>query len=288
VFQPAEFICTELGAHDVLITATDDAGLSSSQTITVNIVDDAAPSLICSPSLLLCFEDNPVSYQAPTATDNCLVNGGMFNITEGLPIGATFPVGSTTTTYEFTDAQGNVGTCSFEVTILSQLSIEVDTVINDFNFQTVGAIFVNVAGSLPPYHYSWVFNGQEVSTQQNLTGVPAGDYLLIVTDDNGCSITSQIITIDNTSATKTPVSLDGIRVFPNPTSGNLSILLPDDLVREDAFLQIFDQTGRRVMDQKSVDVKQIDLTLLGLADGLYSLVVRIDNSQIVRNIVLNR
>lgn len=287
VFVPASFSCTQLGDHQVEVTATDNAGLTTTETITVTIVDNTAPTLICSPSLVLCFEDNPVTYQAPTASDNCLILGGTFNIVEGLPIGAVFPLGSTTTTYNFTDAQGNVGSCSFEVTILPELQLEVDTVINDFNFQTVGAVFIDVQGSLPPYTYSWILNGQEVSTDQNISNIPAGDYTVIVTDDNGCTV-SQTVTVDNTSDTKTPVLLSEIKVFPNPTSGQLNLLLPDDLVNQELFLQVFDLTGRRVLEFNSSQDKQVRLSLGDLADGLYSLVIRVGNDQTVRKIVLNQ
>jgi len=290
VILPGEFTCTQLGNHDVTITATDDAGNVTSQTITVTIIDNAAPILICSPSLVHCFADNPVFYQAPTATDNCLILGGSFNITEGLPIGALFPTGTTTTTYTFMDAQGNIGTCSFEVTILSPLTVTLDTVFNDVNMLHIGSIFINVAGSLPPYSYSWLLNGVEVSTAQNPTGLAAGTYNVVITDDNGCTVAGMPITVQNTTSgtQDTPIILDGIRVFPNPTSGNISILLPDELVGENVFMQVFDQTGRRVLVQDSVQDKQIAMTLSGLSDGLYSLVIRIDNKQVVRKIVLNR
>jgi PKD-like domain/Secretion system C-terminal sorting domain/HYR domain/SprB repeat len=290
VILPGEFVCTQLGDHQVTITATDDAGNVTSQTVTVTIIDNSDPILICSPSLVNCFADNPVFYQAPTATDNCLILGGSFNITEGLPIGALFPVGTTTTSYTFTDAQGNMGGCSFEVTILSPLTVTLDTVFNDINMLHIGSIFINVAGSLPPYTYSWKLNGVEVSTAQNPTGLAAGTYIVEVTDDNDCTVTGAPITVQNTTSgtQDTPIVLDGIRVFPNPTSGNLNVLLPDELVGKNVFLQVFDQTGRRVLLQDSVQDKQIAMALTGLSDGLYSLVIRIENQQVVRKIVVSR
>ncbi|MEZ4926088.1 MAG: T9SS type A sorting domain-containing protein [Saprospiraceae bacterium] len=285
---PNEFTCLQLGEHEVVITAMDDAGNTTTDTITVTAIDNSNPSLVCSPSLVLCFEDNPVSYQAPTATDNCLINGGFFNITEGLPIGATFPVGTTTTTYTFTDSEGNMGSCSFEVTILPQISIMVDTIINDFNFQNIGAIFINVSGGLPPYTYSWMFNGVQISTNQNISGLGAGIYTLDVIDDNGCTIATQIFIVDNTSATHTPIALDEIRIFPNPTAGNLTVMLPAELVDESVFMQVYDQTGRRVMQQNSSKLKHIDLSMHNLADGLYSVVIRVGNQQIARKIILDK
>lgn len=287
LFSPAGFNCMQLGDHVVTLTATDFSGNSATATVTVTIVDNTPPSLICSPSLVLCFEDNPVTYQAPTASDNCLVNGGSFNIIEGLPIGAVFPVGSTTTTYSFTDAQGNTGTCSFEITILPQLNLVVDTVINDFNNQHIGSAFVHVSGSLPPYTYSWTLNGQQVATSQNLSGQGGGDYTLVVTDDNGCT-TSQTVTILSTSATNTPELLNSVVVFPNPTSGLLNVLLPDDLMTKDVFIQAYDLTGRKMLEQNSLNDKQISLDMQEFSSGLYTLVIRVDGSQIVKKIAVNK
>jgi hypothetical protein len=288
VFEPAEFNCLQLGQHTVMVTATDNSGNSSSATLTINVVDNTPPTLICSPSMVVCSEDNPVAYQAPTATDNCLILGGSFSILAGLPIGALFPEGPTITTYAFTDAQGNVGTCSFEITVLTPLEIEVDTIYDDFNFQQIGAIFISLSGSLPPYTYSWTLNGQQVSTQQDLIGVGGGDYTLVVTDDNGCTVAIQTITISSTSPTSTPVGLNDILVYPNPTTGLLSVLLPDALINQKVFVQGYDQTGRRVLEQSSTNAKQIELDLFGLPDGLYSMVIRSGDQQIVRKIVFNK
>ncbi len=58
-----------------------------------------------------------VNYVAPVATDNC--PGAVSTIqTVGLGSGAAFPVGTTTETYEATDASSNVATCNFTVTVL--------------------------------------------------------------------------------------------------------------------------------------------------------------------------
>ena len=50
--------------------------------------------------------------------DNVKVNGNVSVVqTAGLPSGSLFPVGTTTNTFEATDAAGNKTTCSFEVTV---------------------------------------------------------------------------------------------------------------------------------------------------------------------------
>ena len=56
-----------------------------------------------------------VTYTTPVGTDNC--TGVTTTQTAGLPSGSTFPVGTTTNTFEVTDAAGNTATCSFDVTV---------------------------------------------------------------------------------------------------------------------------------------------------------------------------
>ncbi len=282
---PNEFNCSQLGDHQVILTATDNSGNVVHDTITVKIVDNSAPSLICPPSLALCYENRQVVYQAPTASDNCLNLGGSFNLVTGLPIGSVFPVGSTTNTYSYTDANGNTGTCSFEITIFPEIVVQVDTVINDFNFQTIGAVLIDVTGGLPPLTYSWLLNGQQVSTAQDLSGSPAGEYTLVVTDDNDCSVT-RTFTISNTSATENPVLADGIRIFPNPANNWITVALPGELYGLETDIQVFDMTGRRVLSEHSEGDTQIRLPLSGFPEGLYNVMINSGSVRTSRIVVL--
>jgi hypothetical protein len=49
-----------------------------------------------------------------------------------------------------------------------------------------GAIYYGVSGGTWPYTYSWS-NG---ATTQNITGLPAGNYVVTVTDANACALTN--------------------------------------------------------------------------------------------------
>ena len=53
---------------------------------------------------------------APVGTDNC----GIATTVQiaGLASGIAFPVGTTTNTFEVTDAAGNTSTCSFDVIVV--------------------------------------------------------------------------------------------------------------------------------------------------------------------------
>jgi hypothetical protein len=231
-----------------------------------------------------------VQYNAPTATDNCLGIGGGFALVAGLPSGSNFPLGTTTTTYSYTDGQGNVGSCSFEVTILTTLNVGIDSVYNDIENTQVGRINLDVTGSLSPYTYQWFKNGQLVPslTAEDVTGLGVGTYTVIVTDANGCSATSGPATVISVVGTETPSWTQQVGVYPNPTTGMLTIALPDNLTGKDLQLAIYDLTGRKLIDVQSTVKDQFNLDLHKLADGMYSLLIRVDGVQMMRKVVVSK
>ena len=53
--------------------------------------------------------------------------------------------------------------------------------------QDLGSVEVVVSGGVEPYSYQWTKGQAIVGITKNITGLQAGDYLLTVTDANGCS-----------------------------------------------------------------------------------------------------
>ncbi|MCC6460046.1 MAG: HYR domain-containing protein [Saprospiraceae bacterium] len=278
-FTPEQFNCQDLGTHVVVLTATDASGNSSTTTATITIVDNTPPTLTCPSSIVRCSGDDVVPYVAPVATDNCLNLGGSFNLVEGLPSGSSFPEGLTPVTYSFTDAQGNTGTCSFQVTILAPLTITLDSIIDDLNGQQIGGVQVTVAGSQPGYTYQWLLNGQPVGAGEDLSGVGIGEYTLLVTDAQGCTSSAGPFQVDNLVGTGNPELQDQVGVFPNPTTGVLYVLLANQLISQDLQISVFDATGRSVLNQHFGQLKQTELNLSDLPKGLYSVIIRTGKQQ---------
>ncbi|MFN0014781.1 MAG: HYR domain-containing protein [Saprospiraceae bacterium] len=287
-FVPVSFDCLSLGVQQVTATATDASGNSSQLTFNVTVVDTEAPTVVCPASIRRCADDATAGYTAPVATDNCLMLGGQFNLTAGLPSGSQFPVGTTTTTYTFTDASGNVGACSFDVTILSPLVIALDTIINDIGNQKTGGVGVTVSGSLPGYTYDWRQNAQTVSTSKNLEGVGAGTYTLFVTDAHGCTKTAGPFVVSNTISTSEKDWSERIALYPNPTTGNIFVLFPDDMVSNDVRFIVFDALGRNVLEHHATGLKKHELDLSVFANGLYTILIRTGQGQAVHKVVLDR
>lgn len=107
------------GITTVWAIATDINGNTNECTFNVQVTDDIDPSITCPGNISV--ENDPgecyavVDYTAPTGTDNCA--GAITEQIAGLPPGAQFPVGTTTNTFEVTDAIGNKAQCSFTVTV---------------------------------------------------------------------------------------------------------------------------------------------------------------------------
>jgi hypothetical protein len=91
----------------------------------------------------------------------------------GLPSGAAFPLGTTTNTFMATDAQGNADTCSFDVTVTSNLSvyagIDEQTFYGYSADQTVTHTAV-ASGGVGPYTYSWSLSRPLMCNLINSTG----------------------------------------------------------------------------------------------------------------------
>ena len=286
--EPGEFDCFDLGPQQVTITAQDTTGNSSSQTVTVTFVDNEAPQLQCPAGITRCAGDNTVEYAAPVAIDNCLALGGTFILVTGLPSGVPFPQGLTTNTYNFTDASGNTGTCSFGVEILSPLTVSVDSVMHDVGNQQTGGIEVTVTGSQPGYLYEWLQNGQTIAVSEDLNGVGAGVYTLIVTDGAGCKTEMGPLELSNLVDADDPLPADRIEVYPNPGTGWVFVLLPGEMALSETTLEVFDARGRRVLEQQSSSRKKVELDLTQAAAGLYSILIRCGKEHTVRTIAIKR
>ena len=285
---PNEFDCDELGEHEVTIQATDDAGNESSTTIMVTVVDDTAPTVECPENIVACWYENTVSYDAPVAQDNCLNNGGDWELVEGLPSGSDFPVGETTQRYTFTDASGNVGSCAFSVTVTEPVELEVTNVKHDFNNQGEGAIDITVSGGTQPYSYVWTdADGNVIANTEDVSGLSMGTYYVEIKDANGCVLAEEGIVVDNVSGVNDPVWLTGVNLRPNPTSGLTHVVFASvpNLQLE---IQVVDAIGRVVRTQIADHQQVVRLDCTDLAEGVYMIRFRSKSEVGARKLVISR
>jgi hypothetical protein len=298
-----------------------------------------------------------------TLTENC-TPGLVPNQTSGLPSGSTFPSGETIMTYLATDASGNTATCSFSVTVPSDMSVTTDSenvscfgeddgsistavtggapgysyewnngamtssisalgagsysvtvtdsdgceevetvtitepsliitslvsVTNETGSQSNGAIDVAVNGGEPPYSYVWTNpNGEVISNQQDVSGLPAGTYQLEVTDANGC-VSLSAYTIQSVNSTDEDELLSHISLFPNPSSGWVTLELTG-VPASEIEVNAFDVIGRETVKYSSegtVNGKhQLDFS--HQPSGVYLLKIQIDGMVVTKRLVVSR
>ncbi|TVR38758.1 MAG: hypothetical protein EA392_08710, partial [Cryomorphaceae bacterium] len=182
----------ESGAYNLELT--DAAGCGFTATFTVS-------------------EPDPIDIELSADDVSCFgLNDGTIDatLTGGTPdysFAWTGPGGFTATTESIsnlapgsytlavTDASGCEGLQTIEIAEPDPLDISADVVDITCNGAADGAIVLAVEGGTPGYTYSWAGPGGFGSTNQNLTGLQAGTYVVTVTDANGCEA-SEAFTIN--------------------------------------------------------------------------------------------
>ncbi|MDX2361589.1 MAG: HYR domain-containing protein [Crocinitomicaceae bacterium] len=181
--NPSTFDCSTVGPYAVELTATDASGNTSICGATVTVMDTIAPTfancptdITLTPTLAGCSAIH--IWTAPTESDNCSVT-----VVASHNSGDTFGPGVTTVTYTATDASGNTAVCSFDVTVVNDLAVNIvgtDALCFGDSTGTANAIGINGAGS--PYTFVW--STGEVGPLEN--SLSAGVHTVTVTDAAGC------------------------------------------------------------------------------------------------------
>lgn len=141
--------------------------------------------------------------------------------------------------------------------------------VDDSNaFGDNGIVTIIPGTGLAPYVFDWS-TGDSTATADSLA---VGDYTVTVTDAVGCAdVITLTVDLDVATDEATEV-LEGLNVFPNPTSGLLELRL--DLNRAtELTAEVYDLTGRRMMTkslgrQLSLN-EQLDFS--SLPNGVYLL-----------------
>lgn len=206
------------GTYDVVVT--DDNGCQETASFTISDIvvdltltttniscngscDGTGTTIVTGTNPPFTYDWQPSGGNGPTASGLC--------------------AGNYTLTVE--DATGCSVTESF--TIIDPDPIVISMAVTDVSCEGLsdGAIDLTVTGGVGPYTYQWFPLGQ---TTEDISGLPAGDYSIVVTDANGC--TSSAITLGGSFSGGTLYLPDGngdtyttsINVTGFPTNATLA------------------------------------------------------------------
>ncbi|MBK9016463.1 MAG: T9SS type A sorting domain-containing protein [Saprospiraceae bacterium] len=155
--------------------------------------------------------------------------------------------------------------------------------------QSNGSIEVSASGGVLPYQYNWTNSaGVEIGEQPAIWGLPAGTYNLLLTDANGCKLLTTY-TIESVSKTKDHDLENRIQLFPNPTSGQVTLLLENPTVSY-LSVEVFDALGKRVASHPKVEIVHGSggLDFSGYAPGYYLVRMVIGDQAVVKRLAVSR
>lgn len=250
----SSFDCTHIGQNDILLTAIDQSGNTTTASATVTVLDTITPVISC-PDNIVSNNCQSINYPTPTVADNC-DSGLQPMLVEGLNSGSRFPEGITIVRYEVVDQSGNSAQCDFEVELQNDLSIDnflIENICDTFLLLTVEA-----TGGSEPYNYSWASGQTGSSIQIN------GRDTLFLTDQNNCSSTTAY---HFTAPEPLSLQIDTI-LNENNQSGNGS-----------AFISVSGGTPPYVFNWSDNNGNSIssDEDLVNVSAGTYRLVMSDDN-----------
>ena len=201
----ANFPC---GTTQVIWTATDQAGNTTTCTRTIVITDTQAPVFSNCPANITIGTyagcTSGPTWTAPTATDNC--SNVTVAQTAGPASGTVLTPGTYTIVYTATDAAGNTATCSFTITVNNSSAPVVVCPASSTQNTTIptGCNWISPAGSLStviavgncPNVLSWMVTNPNGTTSSGLNNVSGYAF------SSGVStVTYTINAAQNTSAT---------------------------------------------------------------------------------------
>jgi hypothetical protein len=164
--------------------------------------------------------------------------------------------------------------CSGTVTanVSEPAAVEISGIVSEGAVTGEGSIDITITGGLPPYEYEWMGPGVTGTTDQDLTGISTGEYIVEVTDANGCS---SLAIINLTTSVEEIAPGIVASVFPNPSQGLFAVEIAGQTQGAVAY-HVLDGQGRLLTQGQWVGAAQLfreTLDLTGAEAGLYQLVL---------------
>ena len=142
------------------------------------------------------------------------------------------------------------------------------------------AVVTTISGGMAPYGFDWSTG----STTQAIAGLTAGDYIVTVTDKNGCEVVVEVVVDLMVSSTEEEAG-QVLLMYPNPAVDWVKVVVPDSL--NNYLLELSDASGK-VLHSQGCGNGDCVLDLRGLPSGAYVLMVKIKGQLVFTSQVVKK
>ena len=131
----------------------------------------------------------------------------------------------------------------------------------------------------------WDFGDGDTSSEPNPTHtyLEPGIYTVSHTTTDGCSSEMEI-TVGIVGLTSAETA--GFTIYPNPTTDHLAIEFPNDMIGQNATIELYSASGALVLKKSMTADSHVVLKLSDLALGLYTASIRTDEVQVWHRVVV--
>lgn len=242
-------------------------------TVTIE-ANDSCKTLTISPVLT-----SPTCYGSDNGSINLNSSGGT------TPYAIKWEKGGTTLSAT-TSSISNLGIGTYQAFVTDKKACSVQTDLLaltqpypvSIDTSTVSdSLLVTVRGGTTPYTYRWLDSTNKVVATTLVVPDSTGIYTLIVTDSNSCDSTFKNIKVTKKASGINLISADNdaLRIYPNPTKGEIQILSTSTITK----LDVTDITGKAIYTKNKLNSTKVKLNINTLPVGVYLVKAYTNNGQ---------
>ncbi|MBL4705765.1 MAG: T9SS type A sorting domain-containing protein [Flavobacteriales bacterium] len=243
------------GTH--YLTITDSIGCASMDSVL--ILEPAAIDISLTTEPMLC------SYDDSTGTALSTIVGGVGTLTYMWSTGETGPdemsLSAGTHYLTVTDSSGCTSIDSVVVLVPSPITGSI-TGTNETGTGNNGATDLTASGGTGGYSYDWNNDGTgDFDDSEDLSGLTAGTYIVVVMDANGCLFSDTVTIISTVGMDEFGIDAN-MKIYPNPNTGHFFVEL-SNISTKNLKMQVYSVDGKLLFDQ-AVSTTESRLILLSL------------------------